>query len=104
MDREPDVSLAREWWANRARGAEALSLERSDFDSLVEELAESPVTLGKLLEVLNETAPGLDELRYVGTVILEDGYAAMGAQAFLILEQSSLPPVAQKAVLSGFRF
>jgi hypothetical protein len=110
----PTEELAREWWKNRelagSEGTRELgdSLEESsaryEFDEDVDDFVSRADTFGQMIELLARTAPSKDALAYLGTAILEDGYAVHGAYAFVALEESVIDADVRNNLLSGFRF
>jgi hypothetical protein len=75
-----------------------------DVQDLVYRLSQDPEQLGALLRDLSATATSPENLRFIGTSVLEDAYQALGAQVFVILEESGISPEKQKGIRSGFLF
>ncbi len=114
MDREHlpgDVlRVAEAWW--RYYGPTAPSIdelkgdeyERAAFvDSEVASLSNDENLLTALLVALVRTAPSLEQIPYIGTVVAEDAEIYLGARVSGVLRELPIPPDQRDLLLSGYQ-
>jgi hypothetical protein len=66
-------------------------------------LAANLSTLGPLLIALTQTAPTDQDIKYIGTTILENAHHLLGEPALELFSSLDLPERDRDLILSGFR-
>lgn len=112
-DRFSQVALA--WWEIRALLHDDLAdeqtwlvdeqpLDFAEIMDLMDEMSADPGEFKQLLVALTVSAGSDEQLSSIGTGVLEDAYATMGARALAVLEDAVPDASVRARILAGFQF